>query len=252
MFCVTSQQGTDLKKNVYLSIVHNFLSFFQLFPPVSMGRLQVTSARDAEHFWWLRMFHYLFVIPFPQGRRWWVWTIHYIWKQSTILGSVMQNKSRKKNQENSRERVKSWSQSKIAAQTLKITIDRTQRTALQPDVLLPVPTPLDWHPLVLQRGFPRLQPLHECLSPWAKAPEPRGCFRASEFCSTKVTGDSPALPHSLATLGRCQRRLSLGTLQSHNHLFLSVTLQGSLFPTPRFFRRGSCWVTNQSCESVVI
>lgn len=47
----------------------------------------------------------------------------------------MQNKSRKKNQENSWERVKSWSQSRIAAQTLKITIDRTQRTALQPDVL---------------------------------------------------------------------------------------------------------------------
>lgn len=97
MFCVTSQQGTDFKKNVYLSIVHNFLSFIQLWmTPVSMGRLQVTSARDAEHFWWLRMFHYLFVISFPQGRRWWVWTIHYIWKQSTILGSVMQNKSRKK------------------------------------------------------------------------------------------------------------------------------------------------------------
>lgn len=29
-----------------------------------MGRFLMTSVRAAEHFWWLRMFHYLFVIPF--------------------------------------------------------------------------------------------------------------------------------------------------------------------------------------------
>lgn len=64
-----------------------------------MGRLQMTSVRDAECFWSLKMFLYLFVIIFSQGKRfcwWWVQTIHYIWKPNTMLGTVMLNKSRKK------------------------------------------------------------------------------------------------------------------------------------------------------------
>lgn len=182
-----------------------------------MERFLMTSVRDAEHFLMIKNISLFICNSFfflkEEGGEFEQFIAFENETQCLVLLCRMRVG---KKQENSWERVKSWSQSKIAAEILKITIDRTQWVHWIQMCYSQLPHPWAGTQRCCRGCSPVCIP---CTKVCPRGKRSLSLKAASGHLRIKVPKPqvSSQPSHSLHTLGSCQRRLSLGTLQSHSH-----------------------------------